>query len=163
MTDENKKNIFLSRRRRRVLSPKQRKALEGLRPHEQQALKKFWELERAAKAAKGKAAKAGRQVVPRIALDTQVDYSKADPACAQCGGSGVQRYEAVATPEGMTESEMQENFHALPDRPGEYGIPVVCACVVKAGGVDGQNFEDVLQSAQDIPDESVKVDETVKH
>ena len=66
--------------------------------------------------------------MPRVRLAQDVDLSKADPKCDSCGGSGVKEH------------------HVLEDESGRVEVPVVCSCVVNAGGVHRDKLDDVLEA-----------------
>jgi len=64
---------------------------------------------------------------PRLRLKKTIDFSKADPNCDNCHGTGVARTEKR-------------------DIPGEgvIAVPVVCRCVSRNGGVRKDAFDQML-------------------
>ena len=55
--------------------------------------------------------------LPRVRLAHDVDLEKADPRCKGCHGTGI------------------AGNRVLQDASGEARVPIVCACVVRRGGV----------------------------
>jgi len=55
--------------------------------------------------------------LPRVRLAEDVDLSKAKPGCKSCHGTGI------------------AGQRVFEDASGEVHVPIVCACVVRRGGV----------------------------
>lgn len=70
--------------------------------------------------------------MPRVRLATDVDVTKADPACELCEGKGVKGHEVV----------------------GDDRIPIVCRCVARRGGVKPDKLDQVFDGKAMKPNRS---------
>ncbi len=72
------------------------------------------------------------QPPPRVRLSKDVDLSKAKSSCKRCHGNGIKGYKQTD----------------LGDGKGVQGIPIICRCVSRAGGVKQDEFDRILNEAK---------------
>lgn len=68
--------------------------------------------------------------LPRVRLAGDIDFSKAKRSCKRCHGTGVQGH------------------RLLKDDRGEIRVPIVCPCVVEAGGVKQDKLDQIMGGAR---------------
>jgi hypothetical protein len=71
---------------------------------------------------------------PRLRLKADIDFTKANPLCMKCRGTGMSGHKKIDNPESPSE---------------KVDIPIICTCLTRSGGVKEDAMDRIMKEVDE--------------